>query len=356
MTQIENRPARFSDRGSLAVLVVAVCLSVAGLSAAFALRHQNEKGDQLRVQEKETTESPFAPGVKALEAISRIAEPRVPVWASNGGSAPDERQGLENPSATSPNSTLRTAPVAERGPDESPRLSASVWTVPEIGAPEPVANSTAAPAPGSPTTAAVSALAVQPLPPSMNAGTPASTTGLPDVPPYAPPQPVSAVPVAATAPNAAAAPTAAGTASAMPGVATAQPTATANPSAAQPPPVPCGKTQCPRGLVCCNASCGTCARPGEVCSQQVCGMASAPVSTPCGINTCNVGELCCNPYCGVCARSQAECDSTASCMSPVQYPRSVSCGMVTCNTGYVCCNPSCGICARYGEPCSQEPC
>jgi hypothetical protein len=33
---------------------------------------------------------------------------------------------------------------------------------------------------------------------------------------------------------------------------------------------PCGKTVCGPGLTCCNASCGTCTKPGMVCSQIAC--------------------------------------------------------------------------------------
>src|SRR5262245_59027283 len=35
-------------------------------------------------------------------------------------------------------------------------------------------------------------------------------------------------------------------------------------------PVACGPTVCPAGQVCCNASCGICAPPDGVCTQQVC--------------------------------------------------------------------------------------
>jgi hypothetical protein len=121
-------------------------------------------------------------------------------------------------------------------------------------------------------------------------------------------------------------------------------------------PVICGSTTCAEGLVCCNASCGTCAAPGEKCNQQACGMPYMPTSLPCGMNTCNVGQVCCNPSCGTCTAPGATCD-TKPCPNPIQYPgTSQVCGMQTCNTGYVCCNPSCGICRRPGEPCSHEVC
>ena len=120
--------------------------------------------------------------------------------------------------------------------------------------------------------------------------------------------------------------------------------------------VQCGRTQCPEREVCCNASCGTCAMPGDLCSQQVCGMSTATVSLPCGSNTCNVGEVCCNSSCGICLQPGDQCDASKQCSNPIEYPFSVTCGMSTCNTGLVCCNPSCGTCARFGDPCSQEAC
>ncbi len=45
------------------------------------------------------------------------------------------------------------------------------------------------------------------------------------------------------------------------------------------PGTACGPSICAPGLSCCNASCGLCAAPGEVCSQQVC---EAPPPAPSG--------------------------------------------------------------------------
>lgn len=76
---------------------------------------------------------------------------------------------------------------------------------------------------------------------------------------------------------------------------------------------PCGMDVCGPGLVCCNASCGTCVAPGETCSQLTCSMNTYPLSAFCGRNTCSVGEVCCNLSCGICAApgqpcSQRVCD------------------------------------------------
>lgn len=80
-----------------------------------------------------------------------------------------------------------------------------------------------------------------------------------------------------------------------------------------------------------------------------------PYSVSCGTSTCNVGEVCCNPSCGTCARPGERCDERP-CPATITYPESQLCGMQTCNVGLSCCNASCGICAPPGEPCSQAPC
>ncbi|HTA93217.1 MAG TPA: hypothetical protein VK745_26745 [Polyangiaceae bacterium] len=118
---------------------------------------------------------------------------------------------------------------------------------------------------------------------------------------------------------------------------------------------PCGRSFCRGGLVCCNASCGTCVEPGQKCSQFVCGMSLSLESVACGQNTCNTGDVCCNASCGTCTKPGETCD-TRPCDNAIQYPTSQACGMTTCNVGTVCCNPSCGICAAPGEPCSQSAC
>jgi cytochrome c556 len=292
-----------SNRGPVAVLIVAVCLSVAGLSAAYVLRQKHESEARNREQTAAPTKSLFTPELKALDLLSKVAEPRQPFWAS----AAKENASVPAVSATAP-------------PSNTPAASAQA----PFGTSAALAQVSPAPS-ASGVTIAIAAVGSA----------------------------VAAVVAPQPSVSATALPQATASTTALPQATASTPATLA--SSAPPSRVKCGNNQCAPGLVCCNASCGTCARPGERCSQQVCGMPTAPASTPCGINTCNVGELCCNPYCGVCARSLAECNNT-SCPSPIQYPQSVSCGMVTCNTGFVCCNPSCGVCAPYGEPCSQEPC
>jgi hypothetical protein len=117
----------------------------------------------------------------------------------------------------------------------------------------------------------------------------------------------------------------------------------------------CGPATCAAGQVCCNASCGLCAAPGERCAQYTCGQPPIPSSAYCGPNTCNVGEVCCNASCGTCVSPGESCDP-APCGRELMDSVSQMCGMVTCNVGLVCCNPSCGTCVAPGTPCSQEPC
>ncbi len=67
----------------------------------------------------------------------------------------------------------------------------------------------------------------------------------------------------------------------------------------------CGATTCAAGLVCCNESCGVCARPGEGCITIECVDASTlPDAGPapdggssCGPDRCGPSEICC-PGCG----------------------------------------------------------
>lgn len=54
------------------------------------------------------------------------------------------------------------------------------------------------------------------------------------------------------------------------------PESAAQAAVAEPPAqqVMCGKVQCPAGEVCCNPSCGICAPPQGMCTQQFCDEAS----------------------------------------------------------------------------------
>jgi hypothetical protein len=80
---------------------------------------------------------------------------------------------------------------------------------------------------------------------------------------------------------------------------------------AQPVLERCGMVDCPLGSVCCNASCGICALPGETCSRFTCSMPRFPISVTCGRNTCSAGEVCCNMSCGICAAPGEACSQQA---------------------------------------------
>lgn len=75
----------------------------------------------------------------------------------------------------------------------------------------------------------------------------------------------------------------------------------------------------------------------------------------CGPNTCNTGLVCCNASCGTCVAQGATCDQT-QCAGAPRSPTVVRCGAGQCNDGQVCCNASCGICVAPGESCSEQPC
>ncbi len=296
-----------STHGLVALSAVAICLAVAGLGVIFSLHHHHEPNHETRtrpVQKQRADNSPFGPELQILELFVHGSSPEQPPTTAKG-KAPGPTNDDSGPASS----------VTPMAPSSSSTVE-SVWDNIFIRAFDAsIAPNSALQVPA--TAAPISTLPV--------AEAPVATTPV--------------VVAANETPRASTQPT----------------------SIRQEPPPPvalvqCGSTQCPEGEVCCNASCGTCTRPGDLCSQQVCGMSALPVSVLCGLNECNVGEVCCNPSCGTCARSEVECDPTQACNNPIEYPQSVACGMQTCNTGLVCCNPSCGICAPYGAPCSQDTC
>jgi|GEM_PF-3389873 len=65
---------------------------------------------------------------------------------------------------------------------------------------------------------------------------------------------------------------------------------------------PCGPVKCPADEVCCNASCGICTPPGNVCTQQFCEPAPAPISedTANGICTKDADCTLSSDYCKGC--------------------------------------------------------
>lgn len=92
----------------------------------------------------------------------------------------------------------------------------------------------------------------------------------------------------------------------------------------------CGPTSCAPGLECCNASCGICAAPGEMCPRIAC--VDAGSSRACGADTCGGAERCC-PGCtsGESFCFVGECP-LLGCPPPP--------GCESCDLGERCC-PSC---------------
>ncbi|OAT06651.1 hypothetical protein BDBG_02827 [Blastomyces gilchristii SLH14081] len=108
--------------------------------------------------------------------------------------------------------------------------------------------------------------------------------------------------------------------------------------------VQCGPKTCIKGEVCCNESCGICARPGQGCTKMFC----PPTPVKCGTTTCPQGEVCCNESCGFCTPPGGKCTE--------QHCEPAQCGRRVCPAGQVCCNSSCGICTPPGGPCTQQLC
>ncbi|KAK3335126.1 hypothetical protein B0T19DRAFT_405661 [Cercophora scortea] len=110
--------------------------------------------------------------------------------------------------------------------------------------------------------------------------------------------------------------------------------------------IKCGPVKCLAGTYCCNASCGICAKPGFLCTQQAC----EPAGLKCGPNICAAGQECCNSSCGICV------EPGGVCTEQLCLPAGPACGSSTCRSGYVCCNSSCGICTPPDGACTQQYC
>ncbi|KAK4116125.1 hypothetical protein N656DRAFT_774328 [Canariomyces notabilis] len=119
-----------------------------------------------------------------------------------------------------------------------------------------------------------------------------------------------------------------------------------------PKPEVCGKTVCAAGLICCNASCGICTKPGMMCTQQACND-DGPKGEKCGSVFCKPGTECCNPSCGTCVAPGKGCTKQLCLPDP---PKQEQCGKTVCPEGFVCCNSSCGTCTPPGGACTQQFC
>ncbi|NIR59587.1 MAG: hypothetical protein GWO02_08720 [Gammaproteobacteria bacterium] len=84
----------------------------------------------------------------------------------------------------------------------------------------------------------------------------------------------------------------------------------------------CGDVTCGSGEVCCNASCGICTPPGGACPTIYCeptgdggisdgGEDGSTGGEPCGPVVCEGGDVCCNASCGVCAAPGEACPAIA---------------------------------------------
>ncbi len=122
--------------------------------------------------------------------------------------------------------------------------------------------------------------------------------------------------------------------------------------------VVCGSTICSGGDVCCNASCGICAAPGEGCIALYCGDGGMPDGgESCGTTTCGGGEQCCTG----CTPDDAFCMSTSSGVACPDYacPPPRICGDTSCGPGDICCDNPCdgtSFCTTAGAGCPVFDC
>lgn len=103
----------------------------------------------------------------------------------------------------------------------------------------------------------------------------------------------------------------------------------------------CGYTFCPPGQICCNATCGLCAAPGESCPQRTCIGAPPGTAVYClggdptlgcpGAGSCEPRDrTACDPQ-----RGDRRCPGVCQCNAPA-----------SCVSGFVW-NPEPSICACY---------
>ncbi|NOY90055.1 MAG: hypothetical protein GXP55_02515 [Deltaproteobacteria bacterium] len=121
--------------------------------------------------------------------------------------------------------------------------------------------------------------------------------------------------------------------------------------------VVCGASTCSGGQVCCNASCGICADPGEGCIAIACTDAGLPDAGSCGATTCGGGEQCCTG----CTPDDAFCMSTSSGVACPDYacPPPPICGDTACGPSDICCDNPCDgttFCSSAGAGCPVFDC
>jgi hypothetical protein len=95
--------------------------------------------------------------------------------------------------------------------------------------------------------------------------------------------------------------------------------------------------------------------PGDVCLQVCYGVCKDDTREQCGDVTCSAGLVCCNASCGTCVEPDGSC-TLETCFDHPLPPILAQCGPNTCAAGMVCCNESCGICTEPGGYCTQQSC
>ena len=227
----ETPATRSARRRSFATVSVAVCLGLAGVVTAFAfMRDQSENAAD-----------------RERDAVQR--EQLVDGWTTLGAVAAAQRAAdvMAVPSATTQsNATAPAAPSAARATQAAP----PVQNVIVVGSPA-----------GAAVPQQIQSLPTQAAAVPANVSAPSANTS-------------SAAPNAPSDLPAMQAPATATPDQATPGTPTSPPPGspdTVLSPVTYPASQSCGLSTCNVDSVCCNVSCGTCAAPGESCSQKACG-------------------------------------------------------------------------------------
>ncbi len=109
--------------------------------------------------------------------------------------------------------------------------------------------------------------------------------------------------------------------------------------------VPCGTAMCRHGEVCCNASCGICTRPGDVCTAQVCAPRDPCVETA----LCIRGFHWSLEQCACVPDPSPPCTTDADCRLFSDYCTGCDCRVLSTDTA----DPEC---AGPGVRCFADPC
>ena len=109
--------------------------------------------------------------------------------------------------------------------------------------------------------------------------------------------------------------------------------------------ISCGANTCTNGDYCCNESCGACAAPGTICTEEEC---TDPVV--CDGNVCEDTAVCCPG----CAGQPSTCSDASGACPAIGCP-SLVCGEEVCSSDAITCCAGCGGEEFCGGPSGECP-